>query len=410
MGLQLSAQGAIIKTAYEAEANTNAYTDAEVAKLAGIVPGVATTNVFKIPGSLARGDIFYINASGNLVRLPAGDTGKFLKTQGTTGDPVWEALPGGGDMLQATYDPNGDGIIAIAQGGSGQATAQAAIDALTQIAGATNEHVLTKDTTTGNATWKVGGAGGASTWVELTDTPSSIIAYGLCAGNSAGTELIATEIGININRLYSRSDVHGVLLQGGSHAESSYIHIEGPGGSDTGATQFHQYQDATHNVEAGYFEGATATPKLHLLHGLDMHTKKIENLLDGVAATDAATVSQANTRYIQVEIYDPNTAVAVGTKKAMVHIPFAGTLTGVHARVDTPSSGGTPTFDIEKNGATVFSTLLTIDQSENGSEDAAIPAVISDSAIAENDVYTFDVDAAGTSTKGLVITCTAVMT
>jgi hypothetical protein len=53
--------------------------------------------------------------------------------------------------------------------------------------------------------------------------------------------------------------------------------MSGPGGLDVGQTQFHQYQDATHNVEAGYFEGATATPKLHLLHGLDMNSKNIES-------------------------------------------------------------------------------------------------------------------------------------
>lgn len=128
--------GAEIKTAYQAEAN--AYTDTKNTKLAGIDTGadvtadnppqahnqsaatitsdilavarggtgvgddtydadkvdgcdagVATTNVFKIPGSLVRGDIFFVDASGNLVRLPAGTNGHFLKTQSTAGDPVW---------------------------------------------------------------------------------------------------------------------------------------------------------------------------------------------------------------------------------------------------------------------------------------------------------------------------------
>ena len=59
--------------------------------------------------------------------------------------------------------------VAIADGGSGQVTAQAAIDALTAVAGATNEHVLTKDTGTGNAVWKTA-AGGGGTWISLTDT------------------------------------------------------------------------------------------------------------------------------------------------------------------------------------------------------------------------------------------------
>ena len=52
--------------------------------------------------------------------------------------------------------------IAVNQGGTGEITAQAAIDSLSAVAGATNEHVLTKDTGTGNAIWKVAGGGGAS--------------------------------------------------------------------------------------------------------------------------------------------------------------------------------------------------------------------------------------------------------
>jgi hypothetical protein len=49
--------------------------------------------------------------------------------------------------------------IPIADGGTGQSTAQTAINALTAVSGATNEHVLTKDTVTGNAIFKVSGSG-----------------------------------------------------------------------------------------------------------------------------------------------------------------------------------------------------------------------------------------------------------
>lgn len=61
--------------------------------------------------------------------------------------------------------------IGIANGGTGQTTAQAAIDALTQVSGATNEYVLTKDTATGNAVWKAasGGGGGSGNATETID-------------------------------------------------------------------------------------------------------------------------------------------------------------------------------------------------------------------------------------------------
>ena len=60
--------------------------------------------------------------------------------------------------------------VGIAYGGTGQSTAQLAINALTAVSGATNEHVLTKDTGTGNAIWKAAAGGGVSTWIALTDT------------------------------------------------------------------------------------------------------------------------------------------------------------------------------------------------------------------------------------------------
>lgn len=49
--------------------------------------------------------------------------------------------------------------LSIAQGGTGESTAQEAIDALSSAAGATNEHVLTKDTVSGNAIFKAAAGG-----------------------------------------------------------------------------------------------------------------------------------------------------------------------------------------------------------------------------------------------------------
>jgi len=60
--------------------------------------------------------------------------------------------------------------ITVADGGTGASTAQAAIDALTAVAAATNEHVLTKDTATGNAVFKAaagGGGGGGGTMISM---------------------------------------------------------------------------------------------------------------------------------------------------------------------------------------------------------------------------------------------------
>jgi len=67
------------------------------------------------------------------------------------------------------YAPAGTDV-AITDGGTGQSTAQLGINALTAVSAATNEHVLTKDTATGNAIFKAGGAGGTPTAITVADT------------------------------------------------------------------------------------------------------------------------------------------------------------------------------------------------------------------------------------------------
>ena len=72
----------------------------------------------------------------------------------------------------------------IANGGTGQSTAQGAIDAISAVSGATNEHVLTKDTGTGNAIFKAAAASGDNDKV------------GVDAGATAGFLGVADDDGV----------------------------------------------------------------------------------------------------------------------------------------------------------------------------------------------------------------------
>lgn len=76
--------------------------------------------------------------------------------------------------------------LAIADGGTGQSTAQAAIDALSGVAAATNEHVLTKDTATGNAIFKAAAGGGSS--LPVADTQTIVM------GSADNTKLLRFEV------------------------------------------------------------------------------------------------------------------------------------------------------------------------------------------------------------------------
>lgn len=100
---------------------------------------------------------------------------------------------------------------------------------------------------------------------------------------------------------------------------------------------------------------------------------------------------------------DETTALTTGTAKLTFRVPYDVTVTGVRASVNTVSSSGIPTVDINENGTTILSTKLTIDVSEKTSVTAATAAVISDTQLTNDSEITIDIDTAGTGTKGLKV-------
>lgn len=110
----------------------------------------------------------------------------------------------------------------------------------------------------------------------------------------------------------------------------------------------------------------------------------------------------------QLAASDLTTALTTGTNKAYFRAPRAFTLTGVSASLLTAASAGTVTVDINKNGATLLTTKLTIDATEKTSATAATAAVIDVTTgvadIADDDEITVDIDDAGTDAAGLIVT------
>jgi len=106
-----------------------------------------------------------------------------------------------------------------------------------------------------------------------------------------------------------------------------------------------------------------------------------------------------------IALSDEETAISTGTNKITMRAPFAMTLTKPpRASVSVVSSSGNPSVDINKSGASIFSTVLSIDAGEKTSFTATTPAVLSTTSIADDEELTFDIDTAGTGTKGLKIT------
>lgn len=109
---------------------------------------------------------------------------------------------------------------------------------------------------------------------------------------------------------------------------------------------------------------------------------------------------------IQVAASDETTALTTGTAKVTFRMPYAMTLTSIRASLSTAqASGSIFTVDINEGGTSVLSTKLTIDNTEKTSTTAAIPAVISDTALADDSEITVDIDQIGNgSAKGLKVT------
>lgn len=106
---------------------------------------------------------------------------------------------------------------------------------------------------------------------------------------------------------------------------------------------------------------------------------------------------------LQLNLSDLTTTISAGTSRAYLRSPRAFTITAVRASLLTASSSGVVTVDINKNGATILSTKLTIDANEKTSTTAATPPVISDANIADDDELTFDIDGGGTGAAGLIV-------
>lgn len=131
------------------------------------------------------------------------------------------------------------------------------------------------------------------------------------------------------------------------------------------------------------------------------------NFLDGFTVVDGgggdADVS-ANDSFI-ISVTDETSVIATGTSERTFRMPYAMTLTEVRASLNSATTTGTVTVDINEGGTTILSTKLTIDATEKTSTTAATAAVISDAALADDAEITIDIDDAGDGTAtGLKVT------
>jgi hypothetical protein len=111
-----------------------------------------------------------------------------------------------------------------------------------------------------------------------------------------------------------------------------------------------------------------------------------------------STVEQV--QCLPIACSDETTALTAGAAKVTFRMPYAMTLAAVRASVTTAPTGSVLTVDINEGGASILSAKLTIDAGEKTSVTAATPAVITDSALADDAEITIDIDGVGSTVAG----------
>lgn len=95
---------------------------------------------------------------------------------------------------------------------------------------------------------------------------------------------------------------------------------------------------------------------------------------------------------------DESSILTTGTKVTF-RMPYAMLLSSIKASLTTAqASGSIFTVDVQKNGVSVFSTKITIDNGEETTATAATPAVLSTTSLADDDEITVIIDQVGNNT------------
>ncbi len=105
-----------------------------------------------------------------------------------------------------------------------------------------------------------------------------------------------------------------------------------------------------------------------------------------------------------VAVSDEVTALTTGTSKLTFRAPHAMTLTDIpRISLGTAASTGTTSVNIDVDGSSIFSTVITIPATFTTSV-GQTPAVLTTTSIADDAVITVDIDGVGTGAKGLKLT------
>lgn len=290
----------------------------------------------------------------------------------------------------------------------------------------TGNTILSSTTAT---TWNILNSG--TTNVNISDYSNNIIRTGVTVSNIIGGT------GNTIN-----NDLRNVQIIGGNnitgtttnHAYTYNFVVTGTSGGNLyatrifsgntdlstlfGAGSYVQSVGATGNLSTG---GTSTNPVISITSTPSFTTVSASTFVSGstnlsslfersITAGNYLQKSGSTTLWLSgvpcdfsFAISDETTQITTGTSKLTFYAPYAFTLSEAQASLSQSGSTTINTFNIKKNGTTIFSTKLTIDINEFSTGTAATPAVITGGTIAKYDKITIDVDTIGTGSAGAKI-------
>ena len=106
-----------------------------------------------------------------------------------------------------------------------------------------------------------------------------------------------------------------------------------------------------------------------------------------------------NFEQIVIAFSNESDAISAGTDKVKIPVLYSFYVVAAHVFLSTAqASGSIFTVDVNDDGASILSTRITVDNTENTSVTATTAPVLSANLIAANSVISIDVDAIGDGT------------
>lgn len=195
---------------------------------------------------------------------------------------------------------------------------------------------------------------------------------------------------------------------GGELVDTSVLAGSAAAGTEARKFTIDQIKTIMDVVETGAIttSGLTTTGP-SMLGRDDADTGAVKEITVGTNLLLSAGVLSANnqSQSIIVACSDLVSSITAGTNKGILYIPYDFKLEYVFAGLLTPqSSGNIFTVDINRNGSTILSTKITIDNTEETSFTAAVQPALNFTNLLQADRITFDVDQVGNGTAiGLLV-------